>query len=76
MCSGVSGGHRSAAEATVNALPQVQNIPGPTPGCTAVLDHGLGMGQEQSGWEEWKIPSSEISLEAVLHQSQMETVYR
>ena len=72
-CSGVSGGHGlSAAESTVNVLPQVQNVPEPT----TTLEHGLGMGREQGGWEEWKIPSSEISLGAILHQSQMETVYR
>ena len=67
MCSGVSG--HGLAETTL----QAQNV-GPT--CTAVLERELGMGREQSGWEEWKIPSSEISLGAVLHQSQMETIYR
>lgn len=70
VCSGgVAAGCHASTESTL----QPQNV-GPT--CTAVLEHELGMGREQSGWEEWKIPSSEVSLGAVLHQSQMETVYR
>ncbi len=66
MCSAGVAGHGSAV-VTIATL-QAQN---PT-----AAELGMGMGREKSGWEEWKIPSSEISLGAVLHQSQMETIYR
>ena len=45
-------------------------------GTGPTLEGGIGIGEALSGWEEWKIPSSEITLGTVLYQSQLETVYR
>lgn len=42
-----------------------------------VLERELeSIGDVTGGWEEWKIPSSEITLGQVLYHSQLETVYR
>ena len=40
------------------------------------MEGGIGIGEALTGWEEWKIPSSEITLGTVLYQSQLETVYK
>ena len=72
VCSGAGVSGHGSAETTL--LLQATQNNGPM--CTGGMECELGMGQKQSGWEEWKIPSSEISLGAVLHQSLMETIYR